>query len=97
MKKVTLSVSVVFVFTFVLSALMYDAYAVPTFARKLNMPCSACHTAFPKLNEFGKQFRENGYRMPGDDGTYIFKESVPISAAINVALESESEEDGGTK
>jgi len=97
MKRVALSVSVVIVFTFVLSAMMYDAYAVPTFARKHNMPCSACHAAFPKLNDFGKQFRDNGYRMPGDEGTYIFKEAVPISAAVNVAWESESEEVGGTK
>src|SRR3972149_6486858 len=97
MKRVTLSVSVVFVFTFVLSAMMYDAYAIPTFSRKFDMPCSDCHVAFPKLTGFGTKFREKGYRMLGDEGTYIFKEAVPISAAVNVAWESESEEVGGTK
>jgi len=36
--------------------MMDDASAVPTFARKHNMLCGACHAAFPKLNDFGKLF-----------------------------------------
>ena len=97
MRKIALAVTVVVVWTFVVSGMRDDASAVPTFARKHNMPCSVCHAAFPKLNDFGKLFRENGYRMPGDKGTYIFNEGVPLSAGINVAWEGESEEIGGTK
>ncbi|MCC6545371.1 MAG: porin [Nitrospirae bacterium] len=74
-----------------------DASAIPTFARKHNMPCSSCHAAFPKLNDFGRHFRENGYRMPGDKGTYIYQEAVPISAAVNIGWESENAEEGATK
>lgn len=71
--------------------------AIPTFARKHNLPCNACHIAFPKLNAFGKKFRENGYRMPGDEGSYIYQGSVPLAVAVNVAWESESEEKGTEK
>jgi hypothetical protein len=39
------------------------AGAIPAFARKYNVACSACHEAWPKLNDFGQLFRDNGYRM----------------------------------
>ncbi len=39
------------------------ANAVPSFARAYEMPCSACHTAWPLLNSFGRQFKENGYMI----------------------------------
>jgi len=39
------------------------ADAFPAFARKYNVPCSLCHEAFPKLNDFGQIFRDNGYQM----------------------------------
>jgi hypothetical protein len=37
--------------------------AVPSFARQMNMQCIACHTEFPILNEFGRQFKLSGYTM----------------------------------
>lgn len=39
------------------------AHAIPAFARKYNLPCSACHEAWPKLNNFGQVFRDNGYQL----------------------------------
>jgi len=39
------------------------AGAIPAFARKYNVACSSCHEAWPKLNDFGQLFRDNGYRM----------------------------------
>lgn len=42
-----------------------SAEAIPTWARKYQTSCSTCHTVFPKLNYFGKAFRNNGYRFPG--------------------------------
>lgn len=38
--------------------------AMPMFARKLNVPCSTCHTTIPRLNETGYRFRAAGFRMP---------------------------------
>src|SRR3989449_4503045 len=39
------------------------AAAIPAFARKYGMKCSACHLAVPLLTPFGQAFRDNGYRM----------------------------------
>jgi hypothetical protein len=39
------------------------ALAIPSFARQTRMPCSACHTQFPELNEFGRIFKLNGYTL----------------------------------
>ena len=36
---------------------------IPAFARKYGLPCSACHTVWPQLNNFGQVFRDNGYRL----------------------------------
>lgn len=44
-----------------------QALAIPAFARKYNLPCSVCHVpAFPKLNDFGNQFRDHGYQLGGE-------------------------------
>ena len=47
------------------------ANAIPSFARKYALNCTACHTAPPRLNTFGERFLENGYQLPGtqDGGT----------------------------
>jgi hypothetical protein len=37
--------------------------AVPAFARQMNMSCTACHTEFPQLNDFGRLFKLSGYTM----------------------------------
>ncbi|OGR83528.1 MAG: hypothetical protein A2636_02495 [Elusimicrobia bacterium RIFCSPHIGHO2_01_FULL_64_10] len=54
-----------------------DAQAVSQFARKYNMSCNACHTAFPRLNAFGERFKANGFQMPGtQDGDEAGKSRV---------------------
>ena len=35
--------------------------AVPSFARQTGMTCAACHTVFPELTPFGREFKLNGY------------------------------------
>ncbi len=37
--------------------------AVPSFARQLDMQCIACHTEFPLLNNFARQFKLSGYTL----------------------------------
>lgn len=39
------------------------AHAMPVFARQYDMSCAACHAAFPRLNAFGEQFRDNNFRL----------------------------------
>jgi hypothetical protein len=40
------------------------AAAIPIFAQRYAMKCSACHTVIPELNGFGNAFRNNGYQFP---------------------------------
>ncbi len=37
------------------------AHAVPSFARQTGVACEACHTQFPELTPFGRDFKLNGY------------------------------------
>ncbi|MFO7593612.1 MAG: hypothetical protein R6X15_06170 [Pseudomonadota bacterium] len=40
-----------------------QASAMPVFARKYEMSCTACHSAFPRLNDFGEQFAAQNMRL----------------------------------
>ena len=42
--------------------------AVPSFARQTKLPCNACHTQFPELNSFGREFKLNGYVLRNIEG-----------------------------
>ena len=54
-----------------------QAQAIPPFARKYDMNCTACHTAPPILNQFGQRFLENGYQLPGtEDGGIVGKKKL---------------------
>ena len=58
-----------------------SAEAIPVWARKYQTSCSTCHAPFPKLNYFGKAFRNNGYRFPGgEDGTARKEPPVSLGA-----------------
>ncbi len=37
------------------------AQAIPAFSRQFGQSCGACHTAIPKLNQAGEEFRLSGY------------------------------------
>ncbi len=39
------------------------AQAMPVFARQYDMTCAVCHSAYPRLNAFGEQFRDSNYRL----------------------------------
>jgi hypothetical protein len=47
--------------------------AIPAFARKYGLPCSACHTAWPELNNFGQVFRDNGYQLMNERDSPIWQ------------------------
>lgn len=41
------------------------AEAIPPFAQRHEMSCGSCHEGhYPRLNAFGRQFRDNGYQLP---------------------------------
>jgi hypothetical protein len=66
--------------------------AIPAFARKYGMPCSACHEAWPKLNNFGQTFKDNGYQMGNDRDAPIFQQAAywPIALRITPNWHRES-------
>ena len=76
-------------------AIFNQAQAVPSFARQMNMECSGCHTRFPKLNAFGREFKLSGYTMAagkqiqGVDGnqkeTLSVNELPPLSVMLETA------------
>lgn len=39
--------------------------AMPVFAERYALRCTACHSVLPELNAFGNAFRDRGYRLPG--------------------------------
>jgi hypothetical protein len=40
-----------------------NAYAIPSFARQTGFSCDVCHTVYPHLTPFGRDFKLHGYVM----------------------------------
>ena len=59
------------------------ASAVPSYARQTGQPCATCHTAFPELTPYGRQFKLMGYTAGGNrcnDGSAKSDETqVPLA------------------
>ncbi len=81
------------------------AEAVPSFARKHELNCSACHNAYPQLNATGREFKEAGYRFRNaEEKTDMMEISdflqlekhVPVSA-IFVARPYDKKDSGNEK
>ena len=57
-----------------------SSYAIPAFSRQYGTSCSTCHVNFPKLNDFGKAFKDAGFKFPKDDDTFIKVPPVLLGA-----------------
>lgn len=76
-------------------ALHSPALGLPSFARQTGLSCATCHTVFPELNSFGREFKLTGYvnnnteqLQDGDDkeGYRLQIAKVPpIAAMIQLA------------
>ena len=75
--------------TGVLGMFSDTAQAVPSMARQTGMQCAACHTVFPELTSFGRQFKLRAYSLsvPKDRSDSIFG-NVPIAALLQVSRTS---------
>src|SRR6202166_2045632 len=49
------------------------ANALPAFARKYGLRCSACHESWPMLNYFGQKFKDNGYQLMNERDAPIWQ------------------------
>ena len=61
------------VMVFLILSSSQGANALPAFARKYGLRCSACHESWPMLNYFGQKFKDNGYQLMNDKDAPIWQ------------------------
>ncbi len=65
-----------------LVALPETVQGLPAFARTTGMNCQSCHVAYPRLNPFGKTFRDRGYTLQDPSafqGPWEWKDYFPVA------------------
>ena len=73
LRRATPVVAVALTLAFLILASSQSAYALPAFARKYGLRCSACHESWPMLNYFGQKFKDNGYQLMNDRDSPIWQ------------------------
>jgi hypothetical protein len=65
------------------------AEAIPAFARKYGMSCTACHVAWPIFNQEGQNFRDNGYQfgLGKDDPVTVSPAYWPVAMRTTPAYQ----------
>src|SRR5271169_7265143 len=68
--------------TFILAVTMLTgtSYAIPAFSRQYGTSCTTCHVDFPKLNDFGKAFKDAGFKFPKGDEDFLKVPPVMLGA-----------------
>lgn len=68
------------------------AFSIPAFARKYGLPCSACHQAWPMLNNFGQNFKDSGYQLGNDRDAPVYHDPAyfPIMFRVTPQWHRES-------
>src|SRR3974377_1557705 len=62
------------------------AFSIPAFSRMYGTSCSTCHVDFHKLNDFGKAFKDAGFKFPKDDESMLKIPPVMLGAPANKEL-----------
>ena len=57
--------------------------AVPSFARQTGLACSSCHTTYPELTPFGREFKLNGYTMTNIQQVEEARKNTEAGVQIN--------------
>jgi hypothetical protein len=57
-----------------------ESAAIPAFSRQYGTSCMTCHVDFPKLNDFGKAFKDAGFKFPEGDEDQIKVAPVMLGA-----------------
>lgn len=66
--------------TVILFLLPQKSSAIPAFSRQYATSCMTCHVDFPKLNDFGKAFKDAGFKFPQGDEDQIKVAPVMLGA-----------------
>jgi hypothetical protein len=56
------------------------SFAIPAFSRQYGTSCTTCHLDFPKLNDFGKAFKDAGFKFPKNDEDFVKIPPVMLGA-----------------
>jgi hypothetical protein len=67
-------------------ALTASSFAIPAFSRQYGTSCTTCHIDFPKLNDFGKAFKDAGFKFPKDDESFLKVPPVMLGAPAQKEL-----------
>jgi len=62
------------------------SHAIPPFSRQYGTSCSTCHIDFPKLNDFGKAFKDAGFKFPKNDEDFVKIPPVMLGAPAQKEL-----------
>ena len=72
-QRISSLLAAAFALVFLLLGASQSASALPAFARKYGLRCSACHESWPALNNFGLKFRDNGYQLMNERDSPIWQ------------------------
>src|ERR1700676_5550958 len=72
-QRVNSVLAAAFALIFLILGASQSASALPAFARKYGLRCSACHESWPMLNYFGQKFKDNGYQLMNDRDAPIWQ------------------------
>src|ERR1700674_673499 len=62
------------------------SYAIPAFSRQYQTSCTTCHSDFPKLNDFGKAFKDAGFKFPVEDESFLKIPRIMLGAPAQKEL-----------
>jgi len=105
-RRATSVLTAAFALVFLILGSSQSTSALPAFARKYGLRCSACHESWPMLNYFGQKFKDNGYQLMNDRDAPIWQNPgywpvtfriTPIWHRVSqgkVAVDSTSSESG---
>ncbi len=72
------------------------AHAVPSMARQTGYDCTTCHTVFPELNSFGRQFKLHAFADSSEKwDKKPLAERLPIAFALQASRTSTSDTTAG--
>ena len=80
------SVLAVLAFATILVVPPNSSYAIPAFSRLYGTSCTTCHLDFPKLNDFGKAFKDAGFKFPKDDESFLKAPPIMLGAPAQAEL-----------
>jgi hypothetical protein len=78
--RIMASLTPVVVVICVMLASVPKSSAIPAFSRKYQTSCTTCHNDYPELNDFGLAFKQNGFKFPKDDESFVKDPPVLLGA-----------------